>query len=292
MRKLLRTFKAVLAFVWMGFIEEFKSGWGYKLVSITSALSTILTFTGLFFTIRLPLPALSWKIWLALFAIAFAFLLLTVFVSIYHFHIKTVKELKAAHKSEKEGLETERSSLVAQLNQETNIKGEIKCVHTDFNYHVAKEDERSDSFDCYITLNLIIWNEAQKGTSIRGFGLTLISSGREFKGERTSVEDLLIEREVLTHTAWESESEKECIRLKDLGNENHIPLREGHREGWLRFVIFRLPFSEMTNYKLIKGAQIVVTVFDKSNKTYKIVASSFEPCGTIRRYSALDDLIY
>jgi hypothetical protein len=71
----------------------------------TSVLSNILSFVGLFFTPRIPLPQLSLLGWLIVFLTTLMILALLVMEAVYRFHKRTVDELDAEHEKQSRNIE-------------------------------------------------------------------------------------------------------------------------------------------------------------------------------------------
>src|SRR5215213_8162775 len=97
----LRRLKFCKVVVW----TEFKSQRWYQILMAISILSTVLTFVGLFVTIRIPLPMLSWQGLLIAFLVTLISMALLVTEAIYRFHERTVNELNAEHESRSHNLE-------------------------------------------------------------------------------------------------------------------------------------------------------------------------------------------
>lgn len=70
-----------------------------------SAVSTVLTFVGLFVTIRIPLPRLPWQDWLIALLVTLIILALLVIEASYRFYERTINELNAEHESHSRKLE-------------------------------------------------------------------------------------------------------------------------------------------------------------------------------------------
>lgn len=115
----------ILDFYATAITEEFDRSRGYKILSLTLNL---VTAVGLFVSTQVQF-LWSWKVWVALLATS---LLLSIFVAVYRYHMRTVAELNAGHKAEvdklNEGYEREKSAITSAL--ETQHKTAIFELQT------------------------------------------------------------------------------------------------------------------------------------------------------------------
>jgi hypothetical protein len=111
---------------------EFKSRRWYRILTAVSALSTLLTFVGLFVTLRIPLPKLSWQSWLIAFLITLMILALLVMEAVYRFHERTVDELDTKYEERSRNIEKlseiygSGNELIRQFNGDRPSVGELK----------------------------------------------------------------------------------------------------------------------------------------------------------------------
>ena len=111
---------------------------------IASALSAVLTYVGLFFSIRIPLPAWSWWVWFALAIVTTIILLLMVFHAIYRFHVRTVDELTTEYQTETKVLSSQvvdKDNIVSERNALSHDNEMLKSEKQTLQSEKSKQDK-------------------------------------------------------------------------------------------------------------------------------------------------------
>jgi hypothetical protein len=281
----------ILTFYATAITEEFERSRGYKILSI--ALNLV-TAAGLFVSTQVRF-LWSWEIWLALLTTTF---LLSVFVAVHRYHVRTIEGLNTRHKAEVDGLNTEREELsachkieIADLKSEHEkeiaaLESQIDKLNEELRaFRVAagklKIDIQEHRIKRYvdlpdptcdgslITLKVVLLNRRATPLTIKDIRLDIKADGKThtvYAGKGEIYED----RNVITAGALTYKGAKlDNLYLRGATSLTFAPGQA--REGWLQFTLERILPTE------IDGGKVTLIFTDTAGEEHPIEYAALPP---------------
>jgi hypothetical protein len=132
-------------------LTEFKRSKMYKFVSIISMFLVGWNIVSLFANVHIPIPTMSWRIWIVLASTTLIMLLLLVIEAVYRFDTRATSETNAQHGTKINELSKHYESRIKLLQRNADIiarlgchKGEGRQIMRQYRKQALPENEAND----------------------------------------------------------------------------------------------------------------------------------------------------
>lgn len=166
-------------------------------------------------------------------------------------------------------------------NAEPKLAGEIIC----FDEETAIETGDNDvSQNCFLTINLSLWNESDAATMVSGLTCELLWKETAYPAFRIPITGYYVQRTMPVPAPWEKKYEVTWVPLTEFPVDEEIT-NTNYKNGWLRFFVGRLPLETGKGGVLDKALILRLGVLDRTRKPHMIYEGSVDlpGCGDIQR---------